>query len=596
MSTTSTIRLTGLTAAALALVLGTASPSSADPAPPSSEESPPAAITAAGSPTAITGSYIVVFKDQVTRFGRDRRAREAAAAQGASVSAVYQSALNGFAMKATEAQARAVAARSDVAYVEQDQEFTLVEQDLAATRQAVASWGLDRVDQRNLPLDGAYTPPNNGSGVRAYIIDTGIRINHADIRGRASSGRDLYDNDNDVADCNGHGTHVSGTVGGTQYGIAKGVSLVGVRVFGCGSTTSTSIIIAGVDWVTANAVEPAVANMSLGGSASTALDTSVRNSINSGVVYALAAGNESTNACNRSPARVAEAITVGATTSSDARSSFSNYGTCLDLFAPGSSITSAWHTSDTASNTISGTSMASPHVAGAAALLLSAAPTATPAQVRDTMVNAATTGVVGNPGTGSPNRLLFTGAGGGGPDPVVVYSDDFEAERGWTINPGGSDTATTGRLQRGDPGQTSSGGTVTQPGTTPSGSNALVSGAAAGASAGENDIDGGVTSARSPAIALPASGTLTLSFSWYLGHLSNASSSDYIRVHVVGSTTTTVLNQPGAAANRAAAYATASFDVSAHAGQTVRILVEAADASGASLVEAGIDDVRITAG
>ncbi|GII03627.1 S8 family peptidase [Planobispora takensis] len=593
MSTTSTTRLAGLTAAALALVLGTAAPSSADPAPPSSEESPPAAIAAADSPTAITGSYIVVFKDRLTRAGRDRKARETAAGRGASVSAVYQSALNGFAMKATEAQARAVAAQPDVAYVEQDQEFTLVEQDLTATRQAVASWGLDRVDQRNLPLDGAYTPPNNGSGVRAYIIDTGIRIGHTDFGGRASSGRDVYDNDNDVSDCNGHGTHVSGTVGGTQYGIAKGVSLVGVRVFGCGSTTSTSIIIAGVDWVTANAVKPAVANMSLGGSASTALDTSVRNSVNSGVVYALAAGNESTNACNRSPARVAEAITVGATTSSDARSSFSNYGTCLDLFAPGSSITSAWNTGDTASNTISGTSMASPHVAGAAALLLNAG--TAPAQVPGAMIAAATTGVVGNPGTGSPNRLLYTGAGGGGPEPTVVYSDDFEAERGWTVNPGGSDTAVTGRFERGDPGQVTSGGTVTQPGTTPSGTNALVSGAAAGASAGENDIDGGVTSAQSPAITLPASGTLTLSFSWYLGHLSNAGSADYIRVRVVGSTTTTALNQTGSAANRAAAYATASVDISGHAGQTVRILVDAADASGASLVEAGVDDVRITA-
>ncbi|GIH73646.1 S8 family peptidase [Planobispora longispora] len=589
MSTTSVVRLTGITAAALALVLGTAQPSAADPAPEG-------AIAAADSPVAVADSYIVVLKGQFTRADRERKAQDVAGAEGASVSAVYQRVLNGFAMKATEAQARAVAARSDVAYVEQDQEFSLIGQpSRQRVAQAVASWGLDRIDQRNLPLDGNYTPPNSGSGVRAYIIDTGIRISHTDFGGRAQNGRDVYDDDNDVADCNGHGTHVAGTVGGGQYGVAKAVTLVGVRVFGCGSTTSTSIIIEGVDWVTANAVKPAVANMSLGGGASTALDTSVRNSINSGVVYALAAGNENTNACNRSPARVAEAITVGATTNTDARSSFSNYGTCLDLFAPGSSITSAWYNSDTASNTISGTSMASPHVAGAAALLLNASPSATPAQIRDTMVTAATTGVVTNPGTGSPNRLLFTGGGGGGPDPTVVYSDDFEAARGWTVNPGGADTATTGLFERGDPGQTTSGGTVTQPGATPSGSNALVTGAAAGASVGANDIDGGVTSAQSPTITLPASGTLTLSFSWYLGHLNNASSADYIRVRVVGTTTTTVLDQRGAASTRAAAYATATANISGHAGQTVRIVVDAADASGASLVEAGLDDVRITA-
>ncbi|GGS89707.1 hypothetical protein GCM10010156_55150 [Planobispora rosea] len=589
MSTTSIARLTGFAAAALVLVLGTAQPSAADPAPEG-------AITAADSTTAVADSYIVVLKGQFTRADRDRKARDVAGAEGASVTTVYQRVLNGFAMKATEAQARAVAARPDVAYVEQDQEFTLIGQPTRQrVAQAVASWGLDRVDQRNLPLDGNYTPPNNGSGVRAYIIDTGIRISHADFGGRAQNGRDVYDDDNDVADCNGHGTHVAGTVGGSQYGIAKAVTLIGVRVFGCGSTTSTSIIIEGVDWVTANAVKPAVANMSLGGGASTALDTSVRNSINSGVVYALAAGNENTNACTRSPARVAEAITVGATTNTDARSSFSNYGTCLDLFAPGSGITSAWYNSDTAANTISGTSMASPHVAGAAALLLNAGPSSTPAQVRDAMVTAATTGVVTNPGTGSPNRLLFTGGGGGGPDPTVVYSDDFEAERGWTVNPGGSDTATTGLFQRGDPGETSSGGAVMQPGTTPSGSNALVTGAPAGASVGAGDVDGGVTSAQSPAVTLPASGTLTLSFSWYLGHLNNASSADYIRVRVVGTTTTTVLDQRGAASTRAAAYATATANISGHAGQTVRIVVDAADASGASLVEAGVDDVRITA-
>ncbi|MCS6843544.1 MAG: S8 family peptidase [Caldilineales bacterium] len=209
-------------------------------------------------------------------------------------------------------------------------------------------------------------------------------------------------------DCNGHGTHVAGTVGGTTYGVAKQVQLIAVRVLNCSGSGSTSGVIAGVDWVTANAVKPAVANMSLGGAASTSLDNAVTNSINSGVTYAIAAGNSNRDACKFSPARVADALTVGATTNTDARASYSNFGSCLDLFAPGSSITSAWHTNDTATNTISGTSMAAPHVAGVAAQYLQTNPTASPATVRNAIVNNATTGVVGNPGRNSPNRLLFT--------------------------------------------------------------------------------------------------------------------------------------------------------------------------------------------
>jgi subtilisin family serine protease len=242
--------------------------------------------------------------------------------------------------------------------------------------------------------------------VRAYIIDTGIRTTHTQFGGRASAVFDAFGGNGQ--DCNGHGTHVAGTVGGSTYGVAKSALLRAVRVLNCSGSGSTSGVISGVDWVTANHISPAVANMSLGGGASSALDTAVNNSINSGVTYSIAAGNSNTDACTQSPARVAAAITVGSTTSSDARSSFSNIGTCVDIFAPGSSITSAWSTSDTATNTISGTSMATPHVTGATALYLQSHPGSSPATIRNALVNNSTTGHITNVGAGSPNRLLYT--------------------------------------------------------------------------------------------------------------------------------------------------------------------------------------------
>ncbi|GAB3357812.1 hypothetical protein GCM10027452_24150 [Micromonospora halotolerans] len=298
------------------------------------------------------------------------------------------------------ATARRLAADPAVAYVEQDRVVTT-----QATQTNPPSWGLDRIDQRSLPLNSSYTYPNTASNVRAYIIDTGIRTTHTDFGGRATWGTNTVDSNN--TDCNGHGTHVAGTVGGTRYGVAKGVRLIAVKVLNCSGSGSTTGVVSGINWVTSNAVKPAVANMSLGGGVSSSIDNAVTSSVNSGVTYAVAAGNSSANACNSSPARAAAAITVGSTTSSDARSSFSNYGSCVDIFAPGSSIVSAYRTSDTASSTLSGTSMASPHVAGAAALVLGANPSYTPAQVTSYLTTNATTGKVTNPGSGSPNRLLF---------------------------------------------------------------------------------------------------------------------------------------------------------------------------------------------
>jgi len=270
----------------------------------------------------------------------------------------------------------------------------------------------------SLPLSGSLTTAATGAGVKAYVVDTGIRLDHEDFRGHVLSGFDAVDG-GPADDCNGHGTHVAGTTGGTRFGVAKGVTLVAVRVLGCDGSGATSGVIAGVDYVTANhaAGQPAVANMRLGGGASAALDAAVQGAINDGVSFVVAAGNSGglvgdltgqSNACNSSPARVPAALTVGATDVRDAKASYSNKGTCLDLFAPGTNITFAWSTGPSATNTISGTSMASPHVAGAAALFLQTSPGATPAQVSRQLITTSTPNVVTSPGTGSPNRLLFT--------------------------------------------------------------------------------------------------------------------------------------------------------------------------------------------
>jgi len=347
--------------------------------------------------------YIVIFNDDaIAPDFVDDDIADTARTHRAEVVGRFRSAMRGYTARMTERDAIALSNDPRVALVEED---GIVE---TVATEANATWGIDRIDQRALPLSKTYTYNSTGSGVTAYIIDTGIRTTHSEFGGRASGGYTAVTDGNGTNDCNGHGTHVSGTVGGSVYGVAKGVSLVAVRVLDCNGSGTTSGVIAGIDWVTKNHAAKAVANMSLGGGASTALDTAVVNSINAGVTYAIAAGNSNARACNSSPARVAAAITVGATTSTDARASYSNYGTCLDLFAPGSSITSSWNTSDTATNTISGTSMATPHVTGVAALYVGSHTGTTPASVASAIVGNATSGVVTKPGTGSPNKLLYS--------------------------------------------------------------------------------------------------------------------------------------------------------------------------------------------
>ncbi|WP_296696937.1 S8 family serine peptidase [Thiocapsa sp. UBA6158] len=358
------------------------------------------------------GRYIVLFRDSafsVSALSAGNLESEVASLSrslaqryGAKVQAQWSNALTGMAVEMTAKAAAALAKDPRVLLVEEDVPMSI------DGVQSPATWGLDRVDQRDLPLNNSYFYANGGDVVTAYIIDTGIRITHAEFGGRATWGANFVDSID--TDCQSHGTHVAGTVGGNTYGIAKNVALVAVKVLDCNGSGLTSGVISGVDWVIANKQLPAVANMSLGGSYSASLNLAVKRAIDSGITVVAAAGNDNENACSGSPASTPEALTVGATTPTDGRASFSNWGTCLDLFAPGEGITSASISSDTATSVKNGTSMAAPHVAGAAALYLHTDPGASPAEVASALNTNATAGKVANPATGSPNRLLFTGS------------------------------------------------------------------------------------------------------------------------------------------------------------------------------------------
>jgi subtilisin family serine protease len=393
-----------LTSAAAGLALAACADPATSPRPggPALANAATEAPGQAGRP--IQGQYIVVFRDEVTDVRG--KAAEKARGVGAGVAVVYERALRGFAGPMSDAAAARLRGDPEVAYVEQDQVVSI-----DATTQPDATWGLDRIDQASLPLSTTYTYTGTGSGVVAYIIDTGIRTTHAEVAGRATRGFDAFTDGQAGNDCNGHGTHVAGTVGGTTYGVAKGVALVAVRVLDCGGSGSNSGVIKGMDWVATDAAKNtatrAVANMSLGGGFSQATNDAIARLTAANVFVAVAAGNSSQDACRSSPASAPSATTVAASTRDDARASYSNWGSCVDLYAPGSGITSAWYQSDAQLNTISGTSMASPHVAGVGALYRAANPGASPAAVDAAIKAAATQGKITGNRRGTPNLLLF---------------------------------------------------------------------------------------------------------------------------------------------------------------------------------------------
>lgn len=508
---------------------------------------------------------------------------------GLAVTKTYGHVLGGFAAKMNDKTLATIIKDPRVEFIEQDQVVTTV------AVQNNATWGLDRIDETDLPLDSFYEFNFDGTGVDAYVIDTGIRTTHTQFGGRARGGFTAINDGNGTTDCNGHGTHVAGTVGSQTYGVAKNVNLIAVRVLGCNGSGSNSGVIDGVNYVTQVASGPSVANMSLGGGSSAALDQAVENAIDEGVVFVVAAGNSTENACNGSPSRVGPALTVGATTQSDARSSFSNFGACVDIFAPGSSITSTWSTSNSAINTISGTSMAAPHVAGVVALYLDQNPSASTSQVEDVIESAAVQGRLSDVRNGSPNLLLQSlltdgNGGGGGGGGACAYEDDFTSSTGWEIV--ASSTCSTGTYVRANPTQTTASGVTIQVGGDDGGDGFAVF-TATNTSAGANDVDGGECAAQSPAINVNEDSTLSLA--WFHGQRDTgddaAGDSFNIEYSLNGGSSFNSLVRIGDTRTQAQ-WRDAS--VAIPAGSNVRVRIRTSDGAGAGdLIEGGIDTVRI---
>ena len=560
-----TVRGLAATAAAV-LTLGVLT-AGAGPAQAAPDRDRPAPLLGAANRTAIDGSWIVVLEG---RAGRAQAGDVVDQARDVGATRVdrFSAAIDGFSARMPDRAVEQLRQNPHVAWIEADQRIS------TDATQSPATWGLDRVDQRTLPLTNAYTYNATGSGVTAYIIDTGILASHNEFGGRVGSGYTAINDGRGTTDCNGHGTHVAGTVGGTTYGVAKQVSLRPVRVLDCTGNGTTSGVIAGVDWVTTHhsAGAPAVANMSLGGGISSALDTAVNNSIADGVTYAVAAGNESTNACNGSPSRVGAALTVGSTTSSDARSSFSNYGSCLDLFAPGSSITSAWYTGNSATNTISGTSMATPHVAGVAALYLQGSPSASPATVSDAVVSTATTGVVSSPGTGSPNRMLYSLLTGGGTTPPPTGGNLL-------ANPG---------FESGAVSWSATSGVITNDPNAPARTGSW--------KAWLNGYGTTTTDTASQNVTIPAASSATLSFHLYITSAETTTTTAYdrLQVQVVSGGTTTTLGT-FSNLNEGTSYVQRSFNMSAFTGRTVTVRFTGTEDSSLA-TSFVVDDTSLTTG
>jgi subtilisin family serine protease len=508
------------------------------------------------SKDAIPNRYIVVIDDSAAGGLGENSFADAVAAElsmtyGGKVDKVFRHALNGYSVEMSEKEAETLSEDARVKFVEEDSEVSI------KAVQSPATFGIDRIDQRNLPLSNSYTYNFTGAGVNTYVIDTGVRFTHNEFTGRTGASFDAIGDGQNGNDCNGHGTHVAGTVAGTTYGVAKGATVHRVRVLNCQGSGTNAGVIAGVDWVTANRILPAVANMSLGGGASSALDTAVNNSINSGVTYAVAAGNSNVDACGSSPARAPAAITVGSTTNTDARSSFSNFGTCLDIFAPGSSITSAWYTSDTATNTISGTSMASPHVAGVAALYLHQNGNQPPATVRNALVAAATSGVVTGAGTGSPNLLLYSLFGAPPPTPTPTP----------TPPPGGAELLVNGGFEgSSSPWVTSGTGYAWSTGAYPQ----------AGTGYSILGLSNNATGQAYQQVSVPT--TASGAFTFWLNVTSSETTTTtvYDRLFVEvrntsGALLATVATYSNLNKGTAGVYTQRSFDLSAYRGQTVRV-------------------------
>ena len=502
--------------------------------------------------------YIVVLEDWSTGARGDNSNARAVATElsivyGGKIDRIYKHALNGYSVEMSAKEAEILSKDNRIKYVEEDGEV------FANTTQTGATWGLDRIDQRDLPMDGNYNYTPTGSGVNAYIIDTGIRTTHTQFGGRASVGFDAVGDGQNGQDCNGHGTHVAGTVGSSTYGVAKGVSLFAVRVLNCQGSGTNAGVIAGVDWVTQNHTGPSVANMSLGGGVSSALDTSVANSIASGVTYAVAAGNSNADACTSSPSRVPSAITVGSTTNTDARSSFSNFGTCVDIFAPGSNITSTWNTNDTATNTISGTSMASPHVAGVAALYLETNPSASPSAVTTAITGGASSGKLSGIGTGSPNLLLYSLLGGT-PPPTPTPTP--------TPTPGGgSELLVNGGFETSaSPWVTSGTGFAYSNGAYPHGGTGYTI----------LGINNNSTGQEYQQVAIPTTATGTLTFWLNVTSSETTTTTQYDKLFVEvrnssGTLLTTLATYSNLNKGTAGVYSQKSFSLAAYKGQTVRV-------------------------